>query len=232
MKKNIAVALFVLLMIQFSIVKAQKFSVGFMCDATFPAPFNNVAEQHTSSTYSSDSSKVKGTFAGGKTFYLCLEYATKSPISFNVNIGYFKGFDFSYENKDADNQSHYTYEHNSTTTETHNFKNISQYQINPTIKFTKGIKVKYYLKAGLSFGIKNKLTEEINTANYDFIRQTNPPRPDTSYSSSTDMTKQYSKGISIGFIAGTGIEYTFWKKYVLFSDISFIQMSWLQSRVK
>ncbi len=209
--------------------KTRYFTIGLMYDYAIADPSQIIGQTNTSSSagvYSGGTaSLVKGSYGKGSTPYLCIEYCMKNNISFDVNLGYHIGPSYSTASDQIITSVNGTNSIDVTeTNEKHEFKNISQYQLNGIIKYSGGKKkFKPYFKAGVVFGLGNKMTEDIS--NLATINQISI-NGDSAYSTTNTITKQYSKGLSVGCVAGIGLDWRVAEKFVVFAEAAYIGMSW------
>ena len=172
-----------------------------------------------------DSTKVNGSYGAGNNVFLIAEYSLKKHFSFLIMAGYHKGLSYETSRYDHDNLN-YAYSHSETEKkETHTFNNISQYQLNPEVKFWFGYKIRPYFILGFVWGFRNKMTEDINTS-YKNNWQVQFPPSSSSSSSTSEITKLYSKGMTYGILGGSGLDCKISSRVIVFSEISYTWMHW------
>lgn len=212
---------------------SQNFNIGVSYSLAAADPSNTIGINDSSTyinSYSSiNSSVVKGSYGKGQSVYIFLEYRSKKNISFELKFGYHKGASYY--------TSAYLYDDNHSggngntkeNHEYHSFTNISQFQINPSLKFLlvddkADGKIKPYLKVGVVCGVGNKMTENISTSTRNYSYYTFGTSTTTTFSS--EITNKFYKGISFGYQGGVGLEYEIASKFAFLTELSFIGMNW------
>lgn len=207
--KTKAIFIFSLLIFSVSAAKSQGLYAGLGVGYGMPACGVVIGLNSTSNnpagTFSDEN--VKGSFGKGLNFGGYFGYMVSENVGFELGVNYLMGSKYTFTNNDVNG--------NSTTDRSDDVK-ANSLRLNPALRIAVGDgKVRPYLRAGLSIGVMNKMTDDYSRTHTD------PGGTDITLS-----TTEYTGGTSIGFTSALGIAFSLSDKMSLFGELTNYYSTW------
>lgn len=177
-------------------------------------------------TWSNTYQPLNKGFGGGFSFLASVGYSFTKNISAELEFSYISGTTLQSTFKD----SYYAYATEDTDVEnattTNKLTSSPRYRLMPSLKLSVPISSKLcsYLKAGLVVGLGGKLTLSNIYLYEQYLIQNGQTYDD--FSETTNVGLTASGGLSLGYTASAGAEYSFSDFLSVYLELNFINENW------